>query len=157
MEPEALRIYLTNSGLEKVRIENGFIYFSDPSCILSAFDTLLEYVWIAVLVLTAFMLFGWAVLYIKNGTNINTVFNNAKSLILVFCVLSAVKPIVNFVYGDDLFGRQCETKHVSYDKIQELLDLRNKKFSQSDEALLYESFDVIDSGPVNRVSLEDAE
>ena len=92
------------------------------------------------------MLVGWAFLYIKNGVKINTLFNNAKTIILIFAVLSFVKPIVNVVYGDDLFARQCDTKQVSLSSIQELLDTRNKHFSKYDNGLLYESFEVVDSG-----------
>lgn len=157
MEHETIKNLLINSGLENVRIENGFVYFTDPSCVFPAFDAILHFAWIVIMVLTAFMLFGWAVLYIKNGTNINNVFNNAKSLILIFGVLIVVKPIVNFIYGDDLFGRQCEIKQVSYAKVHELLDMRNKNFKQSDDAFLYESFNVIDSGPVYQKSIDDVE
>jgi len=139
---------LNNSGLKVFGVDSDFIYFEDPSCIFPAFDTLLEYAWIAIMVLLAIMLFGWAVLYIKNGIKINTVFNNAKSIILIMGVLAAVKPIVNFVYGDNLFGRQCEIKQVSRATVNELLEQRNKKLGKSDENLLYENFSIIDSGPV---------
>lgn len=139
---------LTNSGLKDVRVDSGFIYFQDPSCIFPAFDTFLEYAWLAIMVFTAIMLFGWAVLYIKNGIKINTVFNNAKTVILILCILGAVKPIVNVVYGKNLFAQQCETKRASMNEVNELLELRNKKLGKSDEALLYENFNVVDSGPV---------
>ena len=137
---------LTNSGINVFGLDDKYIYFQDPSCILPAFDTILHYAWIVVLVLTGFMLAGWAILYIKNGVNINTLFDNAKTIILILCVLSVVKPIVNTVYGDDLFGRGCDTKHVLISSVNELLEMRNKKFKKSDEAFIYESFDVVDSG-----------
>lgn len=132
---------LENSGLKSVSIDDDFIYFQDPSCIFPAFDTILHYAWIVIMVFTGIMLFGWAVLYIKNGVKINTLFNNAKTLILILCVLSLVKPIVNVVYGDNLFAQQCEIKQVSVYEIQELLDMRNKKFSESDTALLNANFE----------------
>lgn len=147
---------LQNSGLKVTGIDNDFVYFQDPSCIYPVFDTILHYAWIVVLILTAFLIFGWAVLYIKNGTNINTVFNNAKSLILVLAVLSVVKPIVNVVYGDDLFGKQCEIKQASMSTVMELYNMRDKNFKRSDEALLYESFNVIDSG-AKPITVDDAE
>jgi hypothetical protein len=62
--------------------------------------------------------------------------------------LGAVKPIVNIIYGDNLFARQCEIKQVSRAAVNELLKMRNKKLGNSDENLLYENFSVIDSGPV---------
>lgn len=139
---------LNNSGLKVFGVDSDFIYFEDPSCIFPAFDTLLEYAWIAIMVMLAIMLFGWAVLYIKNGIKINTVFNNAKIIILILGILGAVKPIVNFVYGDNLFGRQCEVKQVSHATVNELLEQRNKKLGKSDTNLLYENFNIVDSGPV---------
>ena len=139
---------LNNSGLKVFGLDSDFIYFEDPSCIFPAFDTLLEYAWIAILVFTAIMLFGWGVLYIKNGVKIDTLFNNAKTLILVLCILGVVKPIVNLVYGDNLFAKQCEVKQVSRAAVNELLELRNKKLGKSDENLLYENFNIVDSGPV---------
>lgn len=148
MEKTEIVNLLKNSGLEKVRVDSDFIYFQDPSCIFPAFDTFLEYAWLAIVILTAIMIFGWGVLYIKNGIKINTVFNNAKTLILVLGILGAVKPIVNIVYGKDLFAQQCETKQVSVAAVNELLEMRNKKMGKSDENLLYESFTVVDSGPV---------
>lgn len=144
---------LTNSGLKVFGIDNTYIYFEDPSCIFPAFDSLLHYAWIVIFVLTAFMLLGWGMLYIKNGVKINTLFNNAKALILIFCILSVVKPMVDFVYCGSIFNRdcglfakQCEIKHVTKASVQELLDLRKKKFGKSDQAMLYETFDLIDSG-----------
>ena len=94
------------------------------------------------------MLFGWAVLYIKNGVKINTLFNNAKTIILIFCILSAVKPIVNAIYGDNLFARGCDRKRVSMTHVQELLEIRNKTLSGKEESDLYEIFDVVDSGVI---------
>ena len=151
---------LKNSGLNVFGMDSDFIYFQDPSCIFPAFDTLLEYAWIAILVFVGIMLFGWGVLYIKNGIKINTLFNNAKTIILILCILGVVKPIVNLVYGDNLFGQQCEVKQVSRVAVNELLEMRNKKLGKSDANLLYENFNVVDSGPVysdNSVGVLDEE
>ena len=145
---------LHNSGLTDAKIEGDFVVFTDPTCIFPAFDTLLEYAWIVIMTLTGVMLFGWAVLYIKNGVKIDTLFNNAKALILILCTLSLVKPIVDFVYGDNLFARQCETKKVSLASVNELLNMRKKYFSKSDQAMLYETFTVVDSGPINSQKTE---
>lgn len=148
MEQETIYNLLTNSGFEKVLVDSDFVYFQDPSCIFPAFDTLLEYAWIAILIFLAIMLLGWGVIYIKNGVKIDTLFNNAKTIILILGILGAVKPIINFIYGDNLFGQQCEIKQVSRAAVNELLEMRNKKLGKSDENLLYENFNVIDSGPV---------
>ena len=91
------------------------------------------------------MLFGWAVLYIFKGTKLDTISHNAKSLFLIFALLALVKPIVNVVYGDNLFAQQCEVKQVSRAQVDELLNLRNKNLGSSDEYLLNKDFDTNDS------------
>ena len=146
---------LQNSGIRHIKISDCCVKFEDPACILPAFDTILNYAWVVILVLTAFMLTGWAILYIKNGTNINNVFHNAKTLILIFCVLSVVKPAVNIVYGEDLFAKGCSNTVIELSEIQELLKTRHETFDQSDEAKLYESFHIVDSGPVPEETLDD--
>lgn len=148
MDPTRIVAILTNSGLIDVRVDGDFIYFQDPSCIFPAFDTILHYAWIVCLVLTAIILFGWGVLYIKNGVNINSLFKNAKSLLLIFGVLSVVIPIINFIYDGNLFGQQCESKRVSLSSVQELLTQRDKHFSNSNINNFFDDFTVIDSGVI---------
>jgi hypothetical protein len=127
---------LTNSGLKVVGIDSGFIYIEDPACIFPAFDAFLHYAWIVIVILTGIMLFGWAVLYIFKGAKIDSVFHNIKSLVLIFAMLSLVKPIVDVVYGDNLFEQQCEVKQIDRSQVDELLSLRNKKLGESDKYIL---------------------
>lgn len=148
MDIEKIVLLLKNSGLQNITVGNGIIEFDDPSCIYTAFDKFVEFAWIIIVFLTLLMLFGWAVLYIKNGVKLNNLFSNAKTIILIFCILSIVKPIVNFVYGDNLFARGCDRKQVSLTSVQELLELRNKNLPKSVEDELYEIFDVTDSGVI---------
>lgn len=148
MDIEKIVLLLKNSGLQNITVGNGIIEFDDPACIYTAFDKILEFGWIVIVFLTLLMLFGWAVLYIKNGVKLNNLFSNAKTIILIFCILSIVKPIVNFVYGDNLFARGCDRKQVSLTSVQELLELRNKNLPKSIEDELYEIFDVTDSGVI---------
>ncbi len=137
---------LTNSGLNVFGIDDRFVYFQDPSCIFPAIDAFLDFAWIVVLVFTAIMLFGWGALYIKNGANINTIFNNAKTVILIFCVFALVKPIVNVIYGDNLFATQCDVKHVQLSAVYDLLDAREKRFGENGHESNFEVFNVVDSG-----------
>ena len=148
MEKATVINLLTNSGLNVFGMDDNFIYFRDPSCIFPAFDSFFDFAWIVALIFTAIMLFGWGVLYIKNGININSLFNNAKTLILIFCIFSLTKPIVNAVYGDNLFAKQCETKQVSLSVIQELLDEREKRFGQYGQESNFEVFSIVDSGVI---------
>lgn len=146
MENATIVNLLNNSGLKVIGIDNSFIYIQDPSCIFPAFDAVFNFATTVALLFVAIMLFGWGLLYIKNGIKINTVFNNAKALILIFAIFGLTKPIVNFIYGDNLFARQCETKQISLTKVQELLSAREKKFGQYDNAENYEIFNITDSG-----------
>ena len=148
MDTDKIVFLLKNSGLQNITVGNGVIEFDDPACLYPVFDNILEIGWIVILVLTAIMLFGWGVLYIKNGVKIENLFNNAKVIILIFCILSAVKPIVNVIYGDNLFARNCDRKTVSLSNVQELLNIRNQTLI--DEDSLYEVFDMVDSGIVGQ-------
>ncbi|MBR0212240.1 MAG: hypothetical protein IJQ55_01410 [Alphaproteobacteria bacterium] len=139
---------LTNSGLKVIGMDNDFLYIEDPSCIFPVFDTILEYAWMVILVLTAFMLLGWGVLYIKNGIKIDDFFKNARSLILILLAFSVIKPAVNLVYGDKLFEKQCNIEKISLENVKELLDTRNKNLSKSKDMELYESFNVVDTGAI---------
>ena len=147
---------LTNSGLKVIGMDNDFLYIEDPSCIFPVFDTILEYAWMVILVLTAFMLLGWGVLYIKNGIKIDDFFKNARSLILILLAFSVIKPAVNLVYGDNLFEKQCNIEKISLENVKELLGTRNKNLSKSKDMELYESFNVVDTGAV-RKSTEETE
>ena len=151
MDPANI-VLLQNSGLKVIGMDNRFIYIQDPSCIFPAFDAIFNFAATVALLLTAIMLFGWGMLYIKNGIKINSVFNNAKTLILIFAVFGLTKPIVNFIYGDNLFAKQCETKRIELTKVQDLLDARNKKFGQHGDAENFEIFNIVDSGVVVSVS-----
>ena len=143
---------LTNSGLKVFGIDNDFVYIQDPSCIFPAFDSFFNFAWIVAMVFIAIMLFGWGALYIKNGVKINTLFNNAKNLILVLCIFAAVKPIVNAVYGDKLFEQQCATKQISLNLVRELQEMRKQKFGRHGDEANFEIFSIIDSG-VNMQSM----
>ena len=137
---------LKNSGLKVFGMDDKYIYFEDPTCIFPAFDSVFNFAWIILLTFTAILLFGWGVLYIKNGVKLDSLFKNIRSLVLILTVFILVKPIVNVIYGDNLFARLCEKKQVEISKVQELMDQRNKKFSNSDNALMYETFNVTDTG-----------
>ena len=137
---------LRNSGIEVVGMDNNFIFFKDPHCIFPAFDTIFHYAWVIILIFTAILIFAWGVFYIRKGFDFKSLYNNTKSLVLILLIFSAVKPIVDVVYGDNLFAKQCDIKQVPTSEIQELLDLRNKKFGKSDKFLLNESFHITDTG-----------
>ncbi len=145
MDSITIKTLLINAGLKVINIDDAFVYLEDPACIFPAFDALLDYAWIVVLGLTVVMLFGWGVLYIINGVKLDSLFQNAKSLIMIFAVLTLVKPIVDLVYGDNLFARQCEIKKVSREQVDELLNLRHKDLHETIDQTSLEIVSVSDS------------
>lgn len=140
---------LENSGFHNLRADSEFVYMEDPSCILRSFETFLEYAWIAITVLTGVLLVGWAISMIR-GAKYDNIFVNLRNLILIFGGLSLVKPVINLIYGQNLFARGCETISVSIDEVQKLLDARNAKLKKFDPNELYEDLIIHDSGAINK-------
>ncbi len=138
---------LKNSGFHNLRADSEFIYMEDPSCILRSFETFLEYAWVIITMLTGILLFGWAISMIR-GAKYDNIFINMRNLILIFGGLSLTKPVINLVYGDDLFARGCGTISISIDEIKKLLDARNSKLKKYDQNQLYEDLIIQDSGVV---------
>ena len=145
MNATQIKVLLENAGLQKVKIVGDFIQFQDPSCVLDVLDKILNYGWFVSCLLTAVMLFGWGILYLRNGVKITSLFSNFKALLLILLVLSLTKPIVNVVYGDDLFAKSCETHQVSLTSIQELIQKQQEQTNKPDMNMQYEIFDVVDS------------
>ncbi len=124
--------------------DGSFIYLEDPSCILRSFMTFAEYAWIIIVFITGILLFGWAISMIRGAKN--DIFTNLRNLVLIFGVLAAAGPIINMIYGDDLFKRGCRTIKVELSEVNRLLDARKLKLSTRDQYDLYEEFDIYDSG-----------
>ena len=137
---------LRNSGIDVIGMDDNSIFFTDPGCIFPAFDTIFHYAWVIILIFTAILIFAWGVFYIRKGFNFQSLYKNTRALLLMLLIFSIVKPIVNVVYGKDLFAQQCDIKQVPISEVQDLLDLRNKKFGKSDKFLLNESFHITDTG-----------
>lgn len=133
---------LENSGFHGLSADSEFIYMEDPSCILRSFETFAEYAWMAALALTGFMLGGWAFSMIR-GAKTDNIFMNMRNLILIFAGLSVAKPVINLIYGEDLFARGCETISVSVDEMNKLLAMRQDTLD--DNGGLYENLRIYDS------------
>ena len=133
---------LENSGFHGLSADSEFIYMEDPSCILRSFETFAEYAWVAALALTGFMLAGWAFSMIR-GAKTDNIFMNMRNLILIFAGLSVAKPVINLIYGKDLFARGCETIKVSVDEMNKLLAMRQDTLGGNGG--LYENLRIYDS------------
>lgn len=154
MNTDTIIRLLTNSGFHNVRVDPDFVYMEDPSCILRSFETFAHYAWVAIMILTGLMLTGWAISMIRGAKN--DFFTNLRNLIIIFGVLSIAKPIMNLIYGGDLFARGCHTISVPMAEMNRLLDARNSKLKSRDEYDLYEDFDIYDSGaPIHEIPFSD--
>lgn len=136
---------LERSGLRVTGIEDNFIYLEDPSCILRGFETFLGYAWDALLLITVFLIIGWAISLIRGAKN--DIINNMKNLVLIFGIITVLPLILNMVYGGDLIGRGCKTLKVSVGEVNEILAAKAE--TKSLDASLYEDIDIYDSGPNN--------
>lgn len=146
MNTDAILRLLQNSGFHILGMDGTFLYLEDPSCILRSFETFIEYAWLAIVCTTGLFLFGWAISMIRGAKT--DYFTNLRNLIIMLGTLSAVVPIVNLIWGDDLFARGCRTIKVSIEEVNEILDARNLELSEYDEFKLYENIDIYDSGAV---------
>jgi len=148
MNTETILRLLHNSGFQRVSMDSEFVYMEDPSCILRSFETFLEYVWVAVALIAAFLLSGWAISLVR-GAKYDNLFVNLRNLMFLFCGLTLVPAIVNFVYGDDIFARGCDMIKISTDKVNELINLRKEKLSDFSQFGIFENIQIYDSGAQN--------
>ncbi len=144
MNTDTIFRLLENSGFHNVHADSGFLYVEDPSCILRSFETFIEYAWFAIAVLTGVLIFGWAISMIR-GAKYDNIFINMRNLILIFGGLTLAKPVINMIYGDNLFAQGCRTIAVPMTEVNRLLDARGAKLKDTDN--YYEALDIRDSGP----------
>ena len=127
MNTDTIIRLLQNSGINVIGADASSVYIEDPSCILRGFETFIEYAWIIITAVTGVLLFGWAVSMIRGAKN--DIFTNLRNLTIMFATLAMVIPIVNMIWGDDLFAHGCKTIAISMDDLNTLLDMRDKKFN----------------------------
>lgn len=155
MNTDVILRLLENAGFRILGTDGAVLYLEDPSCILRSFSTFIEYAWIVIVCITGVLLFGWAISLIRGAKN--DIFINLRNLTIMFGTLAAVIPIVNMIWGDDLFARGCRTITVSINEINKVLDARNLKLADFDEnSLLYENIYIYDSAAPHTLSYADA-
>ena len=136
------KLYNGGFRFENPAADEVNIFLKDPSCITLTFETFLEYAWIVATLITAILLFGWGIAAIRNPKNgtLEVVSKNFRNLFLIFCIFSAVKPIINYIWGEDLFAKACKTITIPVEDINKFLD---ENGYTGEEA--YEEFDFVDS------------
>jgi len=143
MDLDQILRQMQNAGFLVHGADSQFIYIEEPSCILRAFATFAEYAWLALLCVTILLLAGWGFSMIRGSKN--DMFSNMRNLILIFGIMSATGPIVNLVFGDDLFARGCKTVQISIEEIQKHISVRDAKLSPRQDTP-YEELDIYDTG-----------
>lgn len=151
MNIETIFRLLKNAGFHVLGTDGVFIHLEDPSCILRSFETFLNYSWIAITFITGVLLFGWAIAYIRGAKN--DLFINLRNLVLIFGALTAIKPVVNMIWGGDVFARGCKTINVSIAEVRRILDAQNLKLSKHNPDDLFEDIDIYDTGSVGSEEL----
>ncbi len=144
MNTETTLRLLKNAGFHILGTDGSFIYIEDPSCILRSFETFIEYAWTAIFLITGMLLFGWAISLIRGGKT--DLITNLRNLTLMFGTLTLAVPIINLIFGDDLFARGCRTIQISRPDIDRLLDARSAQFAARNTVELYDNIDIIDHG-----------
>lgn len=142
----ALRL-LENSGFHNLRADSEFIYMEDPACILRSFETFIEQAWFIITFFAGILLLGWAISMIR-GAKYDNIFVNLRNLMLIFLGLSFTKPVINFIYGDDLFAHACRTIAVKHVDVKKMLDARSASLKKYDPSQLYEDLVITDTGAV---------
>jgi hypothetical protein len=143
---------LKNSDIRVLGADSTSVYVEDPSCILRGFETFIEYAWAIIAIVTGVLLLGWAISLIRGAKN--NITTNLRNLFLMLMTLTMAGPIVNVIYGGDVFGAGCKTIAVSMDDLNTLLDARHKKMSKR-SGDLYEDFQIYDSGAIQSVSIDE--
>ncbi|MDR1071942.1 MAG: M23 family metallopeptidase [Rickettsiales bacterium] len=130
---------LTNSGFRVLGEEGGAIVLEDPTCILRSLADFMNFAWIAIGGLAAFLLLGWAVSLIRGG-KVEVAVDNLRNLFLLFAGLALVPAIAKFMLNEDLL--QCKTMRVSISGVNEILSLKKMDAKTT----------VVDSGPITGIA-----
>lgn len=142
MNDEIILGLLNNSGIKVISITDSVLKIEDPGCIIRSFEKLINYGWVLISLITAVLIFGWAIAYIR-GSKISSILNNFKNIVLILSIVSVIKPIISIFYGDDIFAKGCREIEISKEKVNNLLELRKSKLSSSKEG--FETLYIIDS------------
>ena len=157
MNTDTIIQLLKNSGFHGLRADSGYIYMENPSCILRSFETFVDYAWIALIAITGFLLTGWAISMIRGIKNEIT--TNLRNLLIIFFALSLVKPILNVIYGGDVFAAGCDTVRISIAETNRMLEARNDSLGEDEvyEVLtIYDSAENYYQAPIHTQSFLDA-
>jgi len=125
------------------------IWLEDPTCFTRAISDLAYYLWIALAVMTALLLLGWAFSLIRGAPT--KIMENFRVLVLVLGIASAAPLAANAIWGGDLFGQGCKKIGVPIATIEKILNgAQNAKLKSFNADDLYEEFNIYDSAAETR-------
>lgn len=145
MNTDVVYRLLTNSGFRILGGNGDALFIEDPSCILRSFQTFIEYAWVVIFAVTALLIMGWAISMIRGSKN--DIFTNLRNLTIIFATLGLAGPIVNVIWGGDLFARGCRQITVSVNEISKILDARGAQMTKRGGDL-YEQIYIEDTGAI---------
>ena len=145
MTPQQMIFLLNNSGLNVLGTDGAFIFITDPTCFTAGIMQMLSYAWVAIAIVTGFLLMGWAFAMFRGGTQLAVMATNLRNLLIVFMTLSITGPIVNAIYGDDLWYLGCDIIGVPVNQVQELLLMHDRRLADFDPFALHEHIHIWDS------------
>ncbi|MCL2890239.1 MAG: hypothetical protein FWF34_03205, partial [Alphaproteobacteria bacterium] len=150
MQIERVLNLLQNSGFHVLGSDGTYIWIEDPTCFTrSIIDFINTVAWPVIVVITAFLLLGWAISLIRGAKT--DIITNLRNLLLMFGILSLAMTIAGFIYGDDLSAQSCKKIGVPISEVQRILDSRNAKLRRWNADDLWEEFDIYDSAAGNEI------
>lgn len=138
---DTILLRLKNAGFYNVELKGDTIFMEDPSCVIRSFENFFEFAWGVVVLLSLFLLMGWGFALIR-GAKYDKTFSNLRNLTIIFCAMAMVKPLLTFIYGDDLFGSTCKKISVSVDEVMEISAQNKDKHGNE----LFETINIEDTG-----------
>ncbi|MCL1892568.1 MAG: hypothetical protein FWF97_04785 [Alphaproteobacteria bacterium] len=113
---------LENSGFRVLRADGAFIWMEDPTCFIRSLEGFVDVAWLVVTVIAGFLLLGWAVSIIRGAKGeLVGIANNIRNLFLIFAILAAARPIVNTIWGGDVFGMGCKVIQVPIAEVNKII------------------------------------
>ncbi len=143
MNTETILRYLENSGFRIVGSDGVFIRLEDPTCFIRSLADFIDIAWIVITAFAGVLLFGWGVALIRGAKG--DIIKNIRNLFLIFSVLAASRPIVNAIWGGDLFGMGCKVIQVPVAQVNTIIDSAKLKLKTQEEDALFEKIDIQDS------------
>jgi hypothetical protein len=140
MNTDTILRHLENSGFRVLGADGAFIFIEDPACFIRSIEGFVDVAWVIISAFAGILLFGWAVSLVRGAKG--DIVINIRNLFIMFATLAAMRPIVNLVWGDDIFELGCKTIQIPISGINKVID--SAKLKMSDNTII-ENIEIYDS------------